>query len=291
MDLRLLRYFVTVIEVGSISAASGVLHVAQPSLSRQLRQLETRLGADLFDRSGRSVRMTSFGEAFLDIARRLLEYSEAAQAIALHLARGGTPKLIMAAASATVIDLIAPFVASKSAAPQLIDVLQAAPDQIFDSVGNSVADIGITTRLPPPTFGWRHVGYTYPWAQASAESGLLAGKSSIRVEDLVKFPLIMMTPAHAIRRLFDRAVSKSGSAYQPVIETSSNYMAQAFAAAGGGVCVLSDHSRFGLHAARVISKQVDLNIDHYAVWKPGHYASDAIHALIDKFQHFMAQYE
>src|SRR6185369_17971445 len=70
MELRHLRYFVAVAEVGSLTvAAERRLHTAQPSLSRQIRDLEYEVGAELLTRTARGVELTAAGKAFLDHAR------------------------------------------------------------------------------------------------------------------------------------------------------------------------------------------------------------------------------
>jgi LysR family transcriptional regulator, hca operon transcriptional activator len=83
MELRHLRYFVAVAEAGSVSlAAERQLHTAQPSLSRQLRNLEKEVGAELFIRTVRGVQLTAAGRAFLEHARLALSQAEAATAAA-----------------------------------------------------------------------------------------------------------------------------------------------------------------------------------------------------------------
>ena len=79
MELRHLRYFVAVAEEGSLTvAAERRLHTAQPSLSRQIRDLEYEVGVPLLTRSGHGVELTSGGRAFLDHARLALTQAEAA---------------------------------------------------------------------------------------------------------------------------------------------------------------------------------------------------------------------
>ena len=79
MDLRHLRYFIAVAEEGSLTvAAEKRLHTAQPSLSRQMRDLEAELGCDLMTRSARGVELTAAGRVFLDHARVVLLQVEAA---------------------------------------------------------------------------------------------------------------------------------------------------------------------------------------------------------------------
>ncbi|MBC3192766.1 LysR family transcriptional regulator [Pseudonocardia sp. C8] len=78
MDLRLVEYFVAVIDHGGITRAAHALYISQPSLSAAIRSLENELGVPLFDRGSRRLRLTPAGAAFQEPARRVLR--EAAQA-------------------------------------------------------------------------------------------------------------------------------------------------------------------------------------------------------------------
>src|SRR2546426_5588016 len=90
MELRHLRYFVAVAEEGSLTvAAEQRLHTAQPSLSRQIRDLEYQVGAQLLIRSAQGVYLTAAGRAFLDHARLALSQVEAASAAARRAAQPG----------------------------------------------------------------------------------------------------------------------------------------------------------------------------------------------------------
>lgn len=91
MLLRHIRYFLAVAEQGNFTRAAEALHVSQPTLSQQIKQLEDALGAPLFDRSGRRVQLTDAGEAWMRYARLALQDLDAG-ARAIHdvatLARG-----------------------------------------------------------------------------------------------------------------------------------------------------------------------------------------------------------
>src|SRR6266404_2273054 len=79
MELRHLRYFVAIAEAGSMTVAAGrKLHTSQPSLSRQIRDLEEEVGAQLLTRGARGIELTPAGRAFLDHARLVLSQVEAA---------------------------------------------------------------------------------------------------------------------------------------------------------------------------------------------------------------------
>src|ERR1700720_1537818 len=87
MEFHQLRYFCAIAESGGFSRAARLTHVSQPSLSQQIHKLEEELGARLFDRIGRTVRLTEVGRAFLPRARALLSDLEAARSTVVE---GGT---------------------------------------------------------------------------------------------------------------------------------------------------------------------------------------------------------
>src|SRR5207302_3602867 len=78
VELRHLRYFVAVAEMENVSRAALKLHVYQPALSRQIRDLEDEIGFSLLERTAKSVRLTDAGRAFLDNARALLQNADEA---------------------------------------------------------------------------------------------------------------------------------------------------------------------------------------------------------------------
>jgi LysR family transcriptional regulator, hca operon transcriptional activator len=96
MELRHLRYFVAVAEAGSLTvAADKKLHTAQPSLSRQIRDLEYEVGVPLMNRSVHGIELTAAGRAFLDHARLALTQAEAAAEAARRAAQPAKPTFAM----------------------------------------------------------------------------------------------------------------------------------------------------------------------------------------------------
>jgi LysR family transcriptional regulator, hca operon transcriptional activator len=91
MELRHLRYFAAVADAGSLTVAAQRLHTSQPSLSRQIRDLEDETGAQLLTRGARGIELTPAGRAFLDHARGVLSQVEAATEAARRVAHPAKP--------------------------------------------------------------------------------------------------------------------------------------------------------------------------------------------------------
>lgn len=88
MELRHLRYFIAVAELRSVRAASEQLHVTQPAISRQVQDLEDAIGAALFERTPRGLKLTAAGVAYLTEAREILARVDAANRLARRIASG-----------------------------------------------------------------------------------------------------------------------------------------------------------------------------------------------------------
>src|SRR5919112_6268649 len=110
MELRHLRYFIAVAEELHFGRAAERLHIAQPPLSRQIRDLERELGAALFERVPRGVELTPAGRAFLPEARLTLAQAERAQRTAQRAAHGETGRLRVGFAEAATYPAVLPQV-------------------------------------------------------------------------------------------------------------------------------------------------------------------------------------
>ena len=106
MELRHLRYIVAVVEEGSFTRAAKRLHTAQPSLSRQIQDLEREVGTPLLKRNSRMLELTPAGRAFIDEARLVLAQAERAVERARQVARLDTERLIVGFPPGVEMDLL-----------------------------------------------------------------------------------------------------------------------------------------------------------------------------------------
>jgi DNA-binding transcriptional LysR family regulator len=108
MELRHLRYFVAVAEEENVSRAALRLHVSQPGISRQIRDLEDEIGFQLLERSAKSVRLTAAGKVFLGEARDVLLRADAAVKKARDIASGGIGEINVGYAPSLTVRILPP---------------------------------------------------------------------------------------------------------------------------------------------------------------------------------------
>ncbi|MFI9783148.1 LysR substrate-binding domain-containing protein [Kitasatospora sp. NPDC051984] len=281
MELRVLRYFLAVAEAESVTAAARQVHVTQPALSRQLRALERDLGVSLFTRRPGSLTLNAAGRRFRPIAQDLVRRAERAAETMTAVGRGDAAALTVVAAPSTVAYLLAPFMAGGGAeGPTLRDAVQEEPNKVFDTLTRGDADLGIAGSPAPPPLESAFLGLAPVLAQVPAGHPW-AGRAAITLAELVTEPLILLTRSNMARLVVDEALGRADLVPAGVTETGSSALAQAVAAAGRGVCLVTDDARFDLSELIVHGSDGPLTIPLYAGWDASHYAHSSIRALVD----------
>ncbi len=275
MELRVVRYFLAVVDEGSVTRAAAAVRVAQPSLSRQLRQLEDTLGLQLFVRGRGRMRLSPAGRQFLPYARDLIARSDAAVTAMREPLATRSVSLTVVAHHTTVADVIAPFLTTLGAEALKVTVHVAPSFTVFKAVLSGDADLGVAMGPPPGELVSRAIGSFSVWAQVPA-GHRWAGRSRIPIEELVAEPLVLLTPEHGTRRLFDQAVNEAGLKYRMVAEAVVSEVVQTLAAGSLGVAVVSDDERYGLHGMAIDTAGHDLRFELYAAWDPTHFAAATI---------------
>jgi DNA-binding transcriptional LysR family regulator len=186
VDLRLVRYFVTVADHRHFGRAATALRVAQPSLSRQIRRLEQQLGARLLDRTPQGSRLTEAGEVFLPAAKALLR--SAARAVAETRAAAQPSRITIGYTAGLIVT------------PAVLEMRREHPDAdvqvmhlAWDKARNALLDHrvdAVVTRLPFPT-DQLHVTVLYdePRVLVVPLTHRLAGKESITLDDIADEPM------------------------------------------------------------------------------------------------------
>ena len=282
MELRTLRYFLAIVDHGSVTAAARHVHTAQPAISRQVQALEAELGVQLFLRDGRRLRLSPAGRRLLPIVRDLIARADSARAAMTALAQGIQVHLTVAAHPTTISDVIAPFVASRGEPFATPTFVVASADAAYDALARAEVDLAISTNPPPRETASQLLARFPIWAQVPS-SHPWAGHDRVGLSTVLRQPLIVLDLTHGTRRVFEDEVRRTHGSYRVVAEVGVPGIAQAMAASGIGVAVLTDDPAYGLRKLTIDGSDGPLHISLYAVWNPTHYAAGAIREFVTAF--------
>jgi len=212
IELRQLRYFVTVAEELHFGRAARRLHMTQPPLSQTIMALEEMLGAPLFERNRRGVALTAAGEALLPEARRLLEQSAGLAELVQRAATGASGRLSLAFVSSADYSVLPPTLrAYRAEYPQVeITLKEATSDLQLDDLLEGRVDAGLL--IPPlPDRARQELDYLPVLSEPlvlAAPAGLpaLARARAADLRKLAGIPLIIF-PRHISPGLYDAILS------------------------------------------------------------------------------------
>jgi LysR family transcriptional regulator, hca operon transcriptional activator len=247
MELRHLRYFVAVAEAGSLTvAAEKKLHTAQPSLSRQIRDLEYEVGAQLLTRSARGVELTDSGRTFLDHARLALAQVEAAIEAARRAAHPAKPTFALGFLTGQEMDWL----------PRTMSILRDELPNIEVSVSSQyspeLAQALLRGRLDlafmRPEAGMPELDYKVivkePLIVALPSDHRLASRDAIALHDIAGETFIgMSNTAPTLRLIIDEYLERSGLNLQQAHRVDNLAMAMSLIASTRGVALLPAYAK------------------------------------------------
>ncbi len=284
MELHQLEYLVAVAEEASFTRAAERVRVAQPGVSAQVRRLERELGQELFDRSGRAVRLTEVGAAVLPHARAALravdEVRLAVQELA-GLVRGRVAVgMLTACAVPALFDLLAEF--HRLYPGVEISLSEDSSDRMVSGLRDGSLDLALIGAAGPPAEGL--TTWTLLADQIVAAVGRddpLAAQPTVTLAALQGRPLISLPPGTGVRACLDDACATAGLRLRIALEASDPKVLAVLAARGLGVAILpaslAQAYRAELHAAEITGPALHSRIE--LAWRPEGPASPAARAL------------
>ena len=241
MELRHLRYFVAVAEEGSLTlAAERRLHTAQPSLSRQLRDLELEVGAQLLERTSRGVQLTPAGQAFLEHARLALQAAADAVAAARRTVRPAKPSFSVGFLTGQEVEWL-PYV-TQVLRDQLKDIDFRVSSDFSPDIGEAIQrgeiDLGFCRLEPQPDVSYKVIAHE-PILVILPREHPLAACSAIDVRDIDPASFIGYTDTpHVLRGIVDRYLRERGVSVSPTQVLDGIATGISLVASTGGVTLL-----------------------------------------------------
>ena len=224
MLLRHLRYLLAIADHGGFTRAAEALHVSQPTLSQQIRQLEENLGVTLFDRTSRTIRPTDAGAAYIECARRVLVELEAGKR-ALHdvkdLSRG---TLRLAMTPTFMAYLVGPLVRDFAARyPGIhLQIFELSMDDIEAGLADDSLDIAIAFTPVRNAEIECIPAFTETLAiMVGREHPLYASNSRLLAEDIAQLDFALLAPEFITRLSVDEYFRQQGITPKVHIEVNS----------------------------------------------------------------------
>lgn len=225
MDMRQLRYFVQIVESGSLAKASRQLFIAQPALSQQMARLEDEVGRPLLVRSSRGVTPTENGEALYHHAKFMLRQLDQAVSVARQDAAAVTGRVTLGLAPTTVARLGLPLLQHLRARYPglLLNVVEGLSGHLEHMT--RVGQLDLAVLFSPAAASELSVEPLLEeelFVILPAESALVpAGRSTLTLAEVAALPLILPSPGHGLRRRIGLEFERVGQPLDAVAEIDS----------------------------------------------------------------------
>ncbi|WP_194835306.1 LysR family transcriptional regulator [Nocardia sp. XZ_19_369] len=292
MELRQLRYFVTVVEEANFTRAAARLHLAQPGLSAQIRQLERELGQQLLDRGGRTVTPTEIGTAVLKHARAALAATERITETVdefTGLLRGHVRVGLISGAATEELDVAAVLADFHDDHPEVgISLTEDTSERMLAALSRGdldVALVGLTGAAMDSGIGLDVVLETAVVAAVAADDRTHG--ADIPLTDLRDHPLICLPPGTGIRGVLERSCAAVGFEPNIAFEAAAPPLLLQLAARGLGIAVVpqltaAEAKAFGVRTIRIIEPELHGRLA--LAWRTDRPAAPAAKVLIGQLR-------
>lgn len=276
MELRQLEYFVAVAEERNFTRAAERVHISQSGVSAQIRQLEREVGAELFDRSSRTVTLTVAGKAALEHARAALAAAGAVgRAVdeVTGLVQGRlTVGMVIGCTLTPLFDALAAFHEAHPGVEVLL--LEDNSDRLAEGVRTGDIDVALVGAATATPDGLDALTIVSERLVAAVPPGhALARRRRVTLGDLMGHPLVCMPLGTGLRTVFDRACAAQNLQVTIALQASAADAIADLAARGLGVAVLSE-SLAASHRDRLTARLID-DVETPAllalIWKNAHH--------------------
>lgn len=242
MNVRQLRYFLQVAELGSVTRAAEVLHIAQPALSRQMRSLEEDLDATLLHRSERGISLTEAGECLRESAVELLRHFERVRSEVRD--RSGDPSgELTIALPPSMSELLAFPVMQRfrTSFPNVLLRVFEGSSGVLDAwsmVAHGKADLAVVASTEPLASLEAYPFIEEPMALIGPPGSGLSLDKPLRVEDLVDRPMVMTSRPNVGRMIVESAMAERNVRLHVALEVNTRQLALRAVASGLGFTTL-----------------------------------------------------
>lgn len=192
MELRVLRYFMTVVNERNISRAAEKLHISQPTISRQLKDLESELGVTLFERGSRSIELTPAGDYFANQARQILTLADKTMVNVQKTAEINGQIMIGSAEAPMMITIAKAIQQLAQTAPKvMVNIYSTDADDVYQRMRTGIFDFGVVMEpLDKTDYHFLNLPGTTAWGVLVRRDSRFAQQPMVTAKDLLNERLI-----------------------------------------------------------------------------------------------------
>lgn len=239
VNLKLLSAFMLVAEHNSFRLAADASHRSQSAVTTQIKQLEMQLGVSLFHRTTRQVSLTHEGKQLLESARRAMSEVERGLRRIQEAADIKRGRIFLSCsttvASTRLAHILATFEQDYPGVEVYINELTLS--EMLESVRKETVDFGIGPIVDAPEFDFEEILQEYLYALVPHKF-MAKANESITLSELCQLPLLLLSPATALRASLDKAAQQLGLTLQTKYQFSQAQTLVSMANAGLGVAIL-----------------------------------------------------
>lgn len=230
MEIRVLRYFLTVVREENITKASEALHITQPTLSRQLAQLEEEIGVKLFDRGSRRIKLTNEGILLKRRAEEILQLVDKTEKELTQQEEQIEGKISIGCGEIAAVQLLPDLIESfRKRYPRVsFDIFTATADMVKEQMDKGLVDIGLLLEpIDMEKYDFIRMDIREKWVVLMRPDDPLTEKKSVTAEDLCGLPLILprrMNVQNELASWFGNYYDKLDVAFTSNLSTNSAVM-------------------------------------------------------------------
>ena len=243
MEIRSLKTFIQVAERSSFTKAAEALNYTQSTVSSQIKQLETELNTQLFERINHTVKLTDAGKALLSRAHQIINLVDEVKVESVSLNVNEDPVRFAMAPSVCSVMMGATFLAFHKMFPDvLVNILEADTDRMLEMLNKNDVDLVFLVDR-------REFNNDYVVASEKKEAvhfvvnkdSELCRKKNLSIEKLLKYPFFLSEKGLSYRRIFDEKLAEQNLSVTPVVEMGNAQLLLELVELGGGISFLPDY--------------------------------------------------
>ncbi|PJI09654.1 MULTISPECIES: LysR family transcriptional regulator [Clostridium] len=286
MDIKQLRYFYTIAEEGKITTAAKKLHIAQPPLSYQLKNLETELGVKLVDRGSRSIRLTDAGLMLYNRAKQILNLTQTTIDEINDFKEGTHGTLSLGTVSTSGASLVNNILTKfHNKYPYVnFEIHEGNTYELLEILNRGIIEAAIV-RTPFNTYGLNSIYLPYePMVAAMTEALNYSDSNTTDIKDLANKPLIFY---RRFEKLIYEACENSGFHPKVFCKNDDARTTLLWANAGLGIAIVPKSSVGLIGSSNLICKEINdasLSTKLAAIWPKNSYISSTAKNFFEMFK-------